>query len=107
MRDYRFDHIHLRCADPSAMADFFETTFAAEVARDIYPPGTLYPAQQRIRMRVGGQTVLIAPAHPTDAMGAAPTFPYYASSIWASPSTTSMRPARSSRPKAPTSLSAP
>ena len=77
MRDYRFDHKHLRCADPSAMADYFETMFAAEVARDINPPGTLHPGQQRIRMRVGGQTVLIAPTHPTDAMGAAPTFPYY------------------------------
>jgi catechol 2,3-dioxygenase-like lactoylglutathione lyase family enzyme len=28
-------------------------------------------------MRVGGQTVLIAPAHPNDTTGAAPTFPYY------------------------------
>ena len=59
------------------MADFFETMFAAEVARDIYPAGTLYPDQQRIRMRIGGQTVLIAPAHPNDATGAAPTFPYF------------------------------
>ena len=77
MPDYRFDHVHLRSADPSAMADFFETMFAADVTRDVYPAGTLYPGQQRIRMRVGGQTVLIAPAHPTDTMGAAPTFPYY------------------------------
>ena len=77
MRDYCFDHVHLRSANPSAMADFFEIMFDAEVARDIYPPGTLYPGQQRIRMHVGGQTVLIAPAHPNDATGAAPTFPYY------------------------------
>src|SRR6185295_3972184 len=77
MRDYRFDHVHLRSANPSAIADFFETMFAAEVTRDVYPVGTLYPGQQRIRMRVGGQTVLIAPAHPHDATGAAPTFPYY------------------------------
>ena len=77
MRDYRYDHVHLRSANPSAMADFFEVMFSAEVTRDIYPRGTLYPGQQRIRMRVGGQTVLIAPAHPNDATGAAPTFPYY------------------------------
>ena len=24
MRDYRYDHVHLRSANPSAMADFFE-----------------------------------------------------------------------------------
>ena len=77
MRDYRYDHVHLRSANPSAMADFFEAMFGAEVTRDIYPPGTLYPGQQRIRMRVGGQTVLIAPAHPNGATGAAPTFPHY------------------------------
>jgi hypothetical protein len=77
LHDYRFDHVHLRSANPSAMADFFETMFAADVTRDTYPAGTLYPGQQRIRMRVGGQTVLIAPAHPNDATGSAPTFPYY------------------------------
>ena len=42
MRDYRYDHVHLRSANPSAMADFFEAMFGAEVTRDIYPPGTLY-----------------------------------------------------------------
>jgi hypothetical protein len=45
MYDYRFDHVHLRSANPSAMADFFETMFAADVARDIYPASTLYPAR--------------------------------------------------------------
>jgi lactoylglutathione lyase len=77
MRDYRFDHIHLRASNPDATASFFETMFAAEVVRDVYPPGTLYPGQQRIRMRVGGQTVLIAPTHPHDPMAPAPRFPYY------------------------------
>ena len=77
MRDYKFDHIHLRSSDPDATATFFQTMFGAEVTRDVYPPGTLYPGQQRIAMRVGGQTVLIAPAHPHDPMTAAPRFPYY------------------------------
>lgn len=77
MRDYRFDHVHLRASDPNATAAFFETMFDAEVTRDIYPPGTLYPGQQRIKMRVGGQTVLIAPTHPHDPMTPAPRFPYY------------------------------
>lgn len=77
MREYRYDHIHLRSADPEAMAQFFETMFGAEVQRDIYPPGTLYPGQPRIRMKVGGGTVLVAPKHPTDPMTPAPSFPYY------------------------------
>jgi lactoylglutathione lyase len=48
MRDYRYDHVHLRSPDPEATARFFETMFGAEITRSIYPPGTLYPGQQRI-----------------------------------------------------------
>jgi lactoylglutathione lyase len=77
MRDYRYDHVHLRSADPDAMGRFFETMFGAEVKRDIYPPGTLYPGQMRVSMRLGGQKVLVAPAHPHDPTTAAPQFPYY------------------------------
>jgi lactoylglutathione lyase len=77
MRDYRYDHVHLRSADPDAMGRFFETMFGAEVKRDIYPPGTLYPGQMRVSMNVGGQKVLVAPAHPHDPTAAAPQFPYY------------------------------
>lgn len=77
MRDYRYDHVHLRSADPDAMGRFFETMFGAEVTRDIYPPGTLYPGQMRVSMRLGGQKVLVAPTHPHDPTGAAPQFPYY------------------------------
>jgi lactoylglutathione lyase len=77
MRDYRYDHVHLRSADPDAMGRFFETMFAAEVRRDIYPPGTLYPGQMRVSMTLGGQKVLVAPTHPHDPTAAAPHFPYY------------------------------
>jgi lactoylglutathione lyase len=77
MRDYRYDHVHLRSPDPDATARFFETMFRAEVTRSIYPPGTLYPGQQRITMRLGGQTVLIAPPHPHEATATAPPFPHY------------------------------
>ena len=77
MPAYRYDHIHLRAHDPDAMGSWFETMFAADVRRDIYPPGTLYPGQMRVRMQLGGQTVLIAPAHPHDPMQPAPHFPYY------------------------------
>ncbi|HTW70604.1 MAG TPA: VOC family protein [Acetobacteraceae bacterium] len=77
MRDYRYDHVHLRSTDPDATGRFFETMFGAEVMRDVYPPGTLYPGQMRVSMRLGGQKVLVAPAHPHDPTGAAPQFPYY------------------------------
>jgi catechol 2,3-dioxygenase-like lactoylglutathione lyase family enzyme len=77
MRDYRYDHVHLRSADPDAMGRFFETMFGAEVTREIYPPGTLYPGQMRVSMSLGGQTVLVAPTHPHDPTAAAPRFPYY------------------------------
>jgi catechol 2,3-dioxygenase-like lactoylglutathione lyase family enzyme len=59
------------------MGRFFETMFGAEVKRDIYPPGTLYPGQMRVSMNVGGQKVLVAPAHPHDPTAATPQFPYY------------------------------
>ena len=77
MRDYCYDHVHLRSADPDAMGRFFETMFGAEVKRDIYPPGTLYPGQMRVSMQLGGQKVLVAPTHPHDPTAAAPQFPYY------------------------------
>ena len=77
MRNYTYDHVHLRSPDPDATARFFETMFNAEVTRSIYPPGTLYPGQMRVTMKVGGQKVLIAPTHPHDPTAGAPQFPYY------------------------------
>jgi catechol 2,3-dioxygenase-like lactoylglutathione lyase family enzyme len=77
MRGYQYDHVHLRSPDPDATARFFETMFGAEVTRSVYPPGTLYPGQQRITIRLGGQKVLIAPPHPHDPNAPAPPFPYY------------------------------
>ena len=78
MRAYHYDHVHLRSQNPDATARFFETMFNAEVTRSVYPPGTLYPGQMRVTMRVGGQKVLIAPTHPHDATAGAPQFPYLA-----------------------------
>lgn len=60
------------------MACFFETMLGAQVQRDVYPPGTLYPGQPRIMMTVGGQRILSPPRHPVDAMTPAPRFPDYA-----------------------------
>src|ERR1700720_677935 len=76
MRDYRYDHVHLRTPDPNATARFSETMFGAEVTRSVYPPGTLYPGQQRITIRLGGQTVLIAPPPPNEATATPPPFPH-------------------------------
>jgi lactoylglutathione lyase len=77
MQTFRFDHLHLRSADPDAMGRFFETMFGAEVARGVYPPGTLYPGQMRVTMQAGGQKILIAPTHPQASMTPSPPFPYY------------------------------
>jgi lactoylglutathione lyase len=59
MATFHFDHLHLRSPNPDATARFFETMFGAEITRDVYPPGTLYPGQMRITMRVGGQKMLM------------------------------------------------
>src|SRR5262252_8327693 len=77
MRGYQYDHVHLRSPDPDATARFFETMFGAEVTRSVYPPGTLYPGQQRITMPLGGQKVLIAPPHPHEPNVSALPFPHY------------------------------
>jgi catechol 2,3-dioxygenase-like lactoylglutathione lyase family enzyme len=77
MQTFRFDHLHLRSPDPDATARFFETMFGADITRSVYPPGTLYPGQMRVTMRVGGQKILIAPPHPNDPMAPPPAFPYY------------------------------
>ena len=49
MRDYRYDHVHLRSPDPDATARFFETMFGAEVTRGVYPPGNSIPGSSGLR----------------------------------------------------------
>jgi lactoylglutathione lyase len=44
---FRFHHVHLRSPDPEATADFY------------------HACKPRIAMMLGGQRVLLAPAHPT------------------------------------------
>ena len=77
MREYHYDHVHLRSPNPDATAKFFETMFGATATRDVYPPGTLYPGQMRIVLTLGGQRVQIAPTHPVDATAPPPPFPHY------------------------------
>jgi catechol 2,3-dioxygenase-like lactoylglutathione lyase family enzyme len=74
---YRYDHVHLRSADPDTMAAYFETMFGAEVVRGTYPAGSFYPGKPRVLLKLGGQTVLIAPAHHDEQTDAAPRFPYF------------------------------
>ena len=74
---YLYDHVHLRSGDPDAMAAWFATMFGAEVVRGTYAPGTFYPGQPRVFVRLGGQTVLIAPSHHDEPTAPAPRFPYY------------------------------
>jgi lactoylglutathione lyase len=74
---YRYDHVHLRSPDPEAAARFFQTMFDAEVLRGTYAEGTFYPGQPRVFVKLGGQTVLIAPAHHDEPTDDAPRFPYY------------------------------
>ncbi len=77
MREYHYDHVHLRSPNPDATAKFFETMFGATATRDVYPPGTLYPGQMRIVLTLGGQRVQIAPTHPVDVTAPPPPFPHY------------------------------
>ena len=74
---YRYDHVHLRSPDPEAAARFYQTMFGAEVVRGTYGEGTYYPGQPRVFIKLGGQTVLIAPAHHDEPTDAAPRFPHY------------------------------
>ena len=105
MRSYIYDHVRLRSSDPDATARFFETMFQAEVTRSVYPPGTLYPGQMRVTMKVGGQKVLIAPPHPQTPPPAHRGFPTTAWNTSGSRWTMSMPPARSCAPRAPMSRS--
>ena len=74
---YRYDHVHLRSPDPEATARFFVTMFGAELVHGTYGPGTFYPGQPRVYVKLGGQTVLIAPPHHDEPTAAEPRFPYF------------------------------
>jgi lactoylglutathione lyase len=67
---YTWDHIHLRTADPEAMAKWFEEKLGAEVIR------TMQQGKPRIDLRLGGASIFIAPVANGDGTNAAPTIPY-------------------------------
>ena len=65
---FRFDHIHLRAADPAAMAAFFTHLFGAEETPEGRPG--------RHILRLDGQMLLIAPSNPDFPAGPGPSFPH-------------------------------
>jgi lactoylglutathione lyase len=73
---FRFHHIHLRSPDPEATAGYYEKMFGAEIVRSIYPAGSQYAGKPKLAMTVGGQRILLAPAHPSKPNGA-PEAPYF------------------------------
>jgi lactoylglutathione lyase len=70
MAQYTWDHIHLRTADPEAMASWFEKMLGAEVLR------TMQQGQPRIDLKIGGANIFIAPVAAGDGVNAAPATPY-------------------------------
>ncbi len=70
MANYTWDHIHLRTANPEAMAQWFETRMGAEIIR------TMQQGKPRIDMKLGGANIFIAPVAEGDGTHSAPTIPY-------------------------------
>jgi lactoylglutathione lyase len=68
--NFTWDHIHLRTADPEAMARWFESTFGAQVIR------TMQQGKPRIDLKLGGANIFIAPVTPSDGVNTAPVTPY-------------------------------
>ncbi|MFY9840501.1 MAG: VOC family protein [Xanthobacteraceae bacterium] len=70
MAHYTWDHIHLRTADPEAMAQWFETMLGAEVVR------SMQQGKPRIDLKLGGANIFIAPVETGDGVNAPPVTPY-------------------------------
>jgi lactoylglutathione lyase len=68
--DFTWDHIHLRTANPDAMAQWFEKMLGAEVLR------STQDGKPRIDLKLGGANIFIAPVSAGDGVNAAPTIPY-------------------------------
>jgi lactoylglutathione lyase len=73
---FRFHHIHLRSPDPEATADYYQKMFGAEITRSTYPAASQYAGKPKLAMNLGGQRILLAPAHPSKPNGAVEA-PYF------------------------------
>jgi lactoylglutathione lyase len=67
---YTWDHIHLRTANPEAMAQWFETMLGAQVLRSVQE------GKPRIDLKLGGANIFIAPVAAGDGVNAPPSTPY-------------------------------
>ena len=70
MATFTWDHIHLRTANPDAMAEWFEKMLGAEVKR------SMQQGKERIDLKVGGANIFIAPVAEDEKVNAAPAIPY-------------------------------
>ena len=70
MRDYQYDHIHLRSPDPEKTAAYYERMFGAEIVR------SMQQGKPRIDLKLGGANIFIAPVAPGDGVNPPPTTPY-------------------------------
>jgi catechol 2,3-dioxygenase-like lactoylglutathione lyase family enzyme len=70
MAKFTWDHIHLRTADPEAMAQWFERMLGAEVIR------SMQQGAPRIDLRLGGANIFIAPVAAGDGVNPPPATPY-------------------------------
>ena len=70
MPTYTWDHIHLRCPDPEATAQWFERVLGAEVIR------SMQQGQPRIDLKLGGANIFIAPVAAGDGVNPARNTPY-------------------------------
>jgi catechol 2,3-dioxygenase-like lactoylglutathione lyase family enzyme len=62
MREYRYDHVHLRSPDPEETARWYEKMFGAEIIRSVQSDG-----RPRLDLNLGGLTVFIARMAPGEA----------------------------------------
>src|SRR6202035_1437459 len=65
-----WDHIHLRTADPEAMAQGFEKMLGAEAVR------TMQQGKPRSDLKLGGANIFIAPVAAGAGVNAPPATPY-------------------------------
>jgi len=70
MGKFTLDHIHLRTANPEAMAQWFEKMLGAEVLR------SMQDGKPRIDLKLGGANIFIATVAAGDGVNAAPVTPY-------------------------------
>ena len=67
---FGWDHVHLRTAEPEAMAQWFESMLGAQVIR------SMQQGKPRIDLKLGGANIFIAPVTPSDGVNAPPVTPY-------------------------------